>query len=61
METFEKMQALLEQIKPDVQKVFDKGNGSAGTRVRQSMQELKNLAQQLEQKFKALKIKNPKK
>lgn len=47
METFEKMQALLEQIKPDVQKVFDKGNGSAGTRVRQSMQELKNLAQQL--------------
>lgn len=47
METFEKMQALLEQIKPDVQKVFDKGNGSAGTRVRQTMQELKNLAQQL--------------
>ena len=47
METFEKMQTLLEQIKPDVQKVFDKGNGSAGTRVRQSMQELKNLAQQL--------------
>lgn len=47
METFEKMQALLEQIKPDVQKAFEKGNSSAGTRVRQSMQEIKSLAQQL--------------
>jgi hypothetical protein len=55
METFEKMQALLEQIKPDVQKVFDKGNGSAGTRVRQSMQELKNLAQQLRTEIQGVK------
>jgi hypothetical protein len=47
METFEKMQALLEQLKPDAQKFFEKGNGSAGTRIRQSMQELKKLAQDL--------------
>ena len=47
MVTFEKMQALLESIKPDAQKFFEKGNGSAGTRVRQAMQELKKLAQEL--------------
>jgi hypothetical protein len=47
METFEKMQALLEQLKPDAQKFFEKGNGSAGTRIRQGMQELKKLAQDL--------------
>jgi hypothetical protein len=47
METYLKMQALLEQIKPDVEKVFDKGNGSAGTRVRQAMQEIKAMAQTL--------------
>lgn len=47
METFEKMEALLEQIRPDVVKVFDKGNSSAGTRVRKAMQELKELAQQV--------------
>jgi hypothetical protein len=47
METFEKMQALLEQLKPDAQKFFDKGNSSAGTRIRQGMQELKKMAQDL--------------
>ena len=47
METFEKMEALLEQIRPDAVKVFDKGNSSAGTRVRKAMQELKELAQQV--------------
>lgn len=45
METFEKMQALLESIKTDVTKVFEKGNSSAGTRVRQAMQDLKKMAQ----------------
>jgi len=47
METFEKMQALLESIKPDAQKFFDKSNSSAGTRIRQAMQELKKMAQTL--------------
>jgi len=47
METFEKMQALLESLKPDITKVFEKGNSSAGTRVRQAMQDLKKMAQDL--------------
>lgn len=47
METFEKIKALLEQTQSDAEKFFSKGNSSAGTRVRQAMQELKKLAQQL--------------
>lgn len=47
METFEKIKALLEQTQPDVDKFFVKENSSAGTRVRQAMQELKKLAQEL--------------
>lgn len=47
METFEKIKALLEQTQSDVEKFFSKGNSSAGTRVRQAMQELKKLAQEL--------------
>ena len=31
----------------DAEKFFSKGNGTAGTRVRQAMQELKKLAQDL--------------
>lgn len=47
METFEKIKALLESVQPDVDKFFTKGNSSAGTRVRQAMQDLKKLAQDL--------------
>jgi hypothetical protein len=47
METFEKIKALLESVQPDVDKFFSKGNSSAGTRVRQAMQDLKKLAQDL--------------
>lgn len=49
METFEKIQALLDQVRPEAQKFFEKGNSSAGTRVRKAMQELKQLSQQLRQ------------
>jgi len=47
METFEKIKALLESVQPDVEKFHSKGNSSAGTRVRQAMQDLKKLAQDL--------------
>lgn len=47
MEKFEQIKALIEQTQGDVEKFFDKGNGTAGTRVRQAMQELKKLAQEL--------------
>jgi hypothetical protein len=47
METFEKIQQLLDQVRPDLQKFLEKENSSAGTRVRKSMQDLKGLAQEL--------------
>lgn len=47
METYNKIIALIETAKEDVEKFYVKGNSSAGTRVRKHMQDLKNLAQEL--------------
>ena len=47
MQTFEAIKSLVETIETDYVKFSVKGNMSAGTRVRQSLQELKKLAQQL--------------
>ena len=42
---YNQMISLLEEIQPDVEKFYDKGNKAAGTRVRKAMQEIKTLAQ----------------
>jgi len=42
---YEQMKALLEEIQPDVEKFYEKGNKAAGTRIRKAMQGLKSLAQ----------------
>jgi len=42
---YNQMISLLEEIQPDVEKFYDKGNKAAGTRVRKAMQEIKSLAQ----------------
>jgi len=42
---YNQMILLLEEIQPDVEKFYEKGNKAAGTRVRKAMQELKSLAQ----------------
>lgn len=47
MEKFEQIKTLIEQTQGDIDKFFGKGNSSAGTRVRQAMQELKKLAQEV--------------
>jgi hypothetical protein len=47
MENYEKLVALVESMRENVDKFFDKGNKSAGTRVRTQCQELKKLAQEL--------------
>ena len=46
-ENYNKIVALVELMKEDVDKFFDKGNKSAGTRVRTACQDLKKLAQEL--------------
>ena len=47
MEKFEQIKALLEGVQGDIEKFYSKGNSSAGTRVRQAMQDIKKLAQDL--------------
>ena len=52
MEKFEQIKALIEQTQGDVDKFSSKGNSSAGTRVRQAMQELKKLAKDMGRMYK---------
>jgi len=42
---YEQMKGLLEEIQPDIEKFYEKGNKAAGTRIRKAMQGLKALAQ----------------
>jgi len=45
MEKYNELLNLVEQVKNDAEKFFNKGNKAAGTRLRKSMQEIKRLAQ----------------
>jgi len=47
MKKFDEMVELIESTRSDVVKFYEKGNKSAAVRIRKSMQELKNLAQEL--------------
>jgi len=44
---FEEIKSTIEETQTDVDKFTEKGNGSAGTRVRKAMQALKNLGQEV--------------
>ena len=43
----EQLITLLEEVKADYHKFYDKGNNAAGTRVRKAMQEVKAAAQEI--------------
>jgi hypothetical protein len=47
MEKFQELRTLIESLNEDATKFSEKGNKSAGTRLRQGMQELKKLAQDI--------------
>jgi len=47
MEKFEEIKALIEAVGEDIEKFYAKGNKAAAVRIRKSMQEVKNLAQEL--------------
>ncbi len=47
MEKFQELKTLVESLTEDATKFTEKGNKSAGTRLRQGMQELKKLAQDI--------------
>ncbi len=47
MDSYNKLIELLEEAKKDATKAYDKENISAGIRVRKTMQEIKDLAQEV--------------
>lgn len=50
MEAFEKLKTLVTQAEEDIKKA-EGGNRAAGTRARQTMQDIKNAAQEIRQKI----------
>lgn len=47
MNRFQEIKAIVDQLQDDMDKFFDKGNKTAGTRARKSLQDLKALAQEI--------------
>ena len=47
MEKFEEIKALIETCTEDVDKFYVKGNKAAAVRIRKTMQDVKNLAQEV--------------
>lgn len=47
MEKFEELEALVEAAKKDKEDFFNKGNASAGTRLRKKLQDMKAKCQEL--------------
>jgi|TARA_Y100000389_G_scaffold39193_1_gene33603 hypothetical protein len=47
MEKFENLKSLVEGLNEDMEKFYDKSNKAAGTRVRQGLQEIKKVAQEI--------------
>lgn len=47
MSRIDEVKALVDQLEPDMQKFYEKGNKAAGTRARNSLQEMKKLAQEI--------------
>ncbi|MEP2346981.1 MAG: histone H1, partial [Algoriphagus sp.] len=44
---FSEVSELVNGLKDDFEKFYEKGNSAAGTRVRKGMQDLKNMAQEI--------------
>jgi hypothetical protein len=47
MELYEKLKDLVTELEADFSKFYEKGNKTAGTRVRKGCQDIKNLCQEI--------------
>ena len=47
MSRYDDMKNLLDQLEPDINKFYNKGNKAAGTRARKTLQEMKKKAQEI--------------
>ncbi len=57
MSRFDDLRNAVNDLESDFEKFYDKGNKAAGTRVRQGMQALKNLAQEIRTEVQEIKNK----
>lgn len=47
MSRYDDMKNLLDQLEPDINKFYEKGNKAAGTRARKTLQQMKKTAQEI--------------
>ncbi len=47
MSRYDEMNELLDQLEPDIDKFYNKGNKAAGTRARKTLQTMKKKAQEI--------------
>jgi len=47
MSRYDEMKNLLDQLEPDINKFYNKGNKAAGTRARKTLQAMKKKAQEI--------------
>lgn len=47
MSRFEEINNLINELEPDMNKFYDKGNKAAGTRARKTLQQLKKISQEV--------------
>ena len=52
---FSKLRDLVMSLESDFEKLYDKNNAAAGTRVRKGMQDLKNMAQDIRKEVQDMK------
>jgi len=57
MSRFKELQDMLVEYEKDFEKFYDKGNKSAGTRIRKAMNELKRKAQDIRKEVQEMKSK----
>lgn len=57
MTKFENLKKLIESVQDDADKFYNKANSAAGVRIRKSMQDLKNLAQEIREEIQDMKNK----
>lgn len=55
MKRYDELRDLVVSLEADFLKFYEKGNAAAGTRIRKSMLELKNLAQEVRKEVQELK------
>lgn len=55
MSKFSEVSELVNSLKDDFEKFYEKGNQAAGTRVRKGMQDLKNMAQEIRKEVQDMK------